>query len=62
MDEQLNRIESKIEKLDEKLTVHLERIAVNEEYSRTNRGAIAIIFSVIMTILGWIIFKLKFTL
>lgn len=57
--EHLSRIEGKIDKLDEKLTNHLERIAVVEEYSKSNRGLITILFSIFMTILGWLAYKFK---
>ena len=61
----LDRIESSIAKLDckfdkieDKLDRHLERIAVTEEHSKTNRGAIAILYTAIMTMIGWAVYKL----
>ena len=56
-DKQLDRIEKKLESIDEKLSIHLERIAILEEKQSTDRGAIALIMSGIMSAAGWLLYK-----
>ena len=56
-DKQLDRIEKKLESIDEKLNAHLERIAIVEEKQRTDRGAIAFMLSSLMSVAGWLIYK-----
>ena len=55
----LDRIENKLDIIDEKLNNHLERLAVVEERERTTRGSVVILFTVLMTVAGWFIYKLK---
>ena len=62
MEDTLNRVELKIDKIDDKLTNHLERIAIVEEKQKTDRGSIVFLFTLFMTILGYIIYKVKFSL
>ena len=51
------RLEGKIDKIHDKLDNHLERIAKVEEHSKATRGSVVILFSVFMTILGWVVYK-----
>ena len=55
----LDRIENKLDIIDEKLNNHLERLAIVEERERTTRGSVVILFTVLMTVAGWFIYKLK---
>jgi hypothetical protein len=57
--EMLKSIDTKLDKINDKLDKHLERIAVVEERERTTRGSIAILFTILMTIAGWVVYKLK---
>jgi hypothetical protein len=62
MEGKLNSIEAKLDKIDDKLGKFLERLAVVEEKQKTDRGALSLGFTVFMAFLGWVVYKLKFTL
>ncbi len=59
MKEELTRIEAKIDRIDEKLDNHLERIAKAETSLEGVRGSIKIGLTLILTIAGWLISKAK---
>ena len=54
----LSKLDSKFDRVEDKLDNHLERIAKVEEYGKSTRGALTIIFSVFLTLLGWAVYKL----
>ena len=56
--EVLDRIEKKLDKIDDKLDIHLERIAIVEEKEKTDRGSMVLLFSAMMTVMGWLVYKL----
>jgi len=60
--DQLGRIETKLDVLDEKITQHLIKVSVLEEKQKTDRGAIVLLFSIFMTVIGYIVYKVKFSL
>ena len=57
----LTKLDTKFDRIEDKLDNHLERIAKVEEHSKTNRGAIALFFSVFLTVAGWIVYRLALT-
>ena len=62
MDSQaLERIEKKLDSIDQKLDSHLDRIAVVEERAKGNRGLIVVGYSLIAGALAFF-FKLLLTL
>ena len=56
---ELRQINEKLDKLDDKLTAHLERIAVVEEHSRGNRAIISVGYTIFLAILG-LLFKVLY--
>jgi peptidoglycan hydrolase CwlO-like protein len=58
MQEEIREIHNKLDRIDLKLDSYLERITKVEEHSKTNRGALTILYSTIMTVGGWVLYKL----
>jgi hypothetical protein len=60
MEEILARIEKHLERIDAKLDNHIDRLARLEEQHKNSKGTISIILSLIVTALGWVVYKARF--
>ena len=53
--DRLEGVKQQLDRIEGKLDSHLERITRVEEQTKGNRGAITLMFSTILVVIGWLI-------